>query len=1002
MFLPRLLLLAAASLGISAATGPAQVQLSSTAGTSTSATYPRLGLAFAAINAGTHQGAITIDLTGNTNEGTTSASLDASGRFNAVYTSVLIRPSGGAARTISGATTAGSAMIVYNGASNVTIDGLNSGGNSLTITNTTASAAAVTGTFRFKDGASNNVITRATVLGSFTGPAGTTGGTIVFANDAVAGTGCDNNTISFCNLGPAGASLPTKAIQGSGATSSAAAGNSGMVITGNNIFDYFAPTGTSAGIYVDAGCANWTISNNRFYQTAARSFTGTTAAPHAAIFVNESQATTGAQGFTITGNVIGFANAAGTGTYALSGGAGAFTGIFFSGIADGALSTISNNTIANVSLTGVTSSGGNVASPFVGIRVNPGNAEVSDNLIGSVSAADSLVFSTTATAGVSAYGIYSNAAGAAFTANRNRIGGMTMGSTATTASVLLGGLGMEATADFAFNADANVVGTAAAPMRCSSASTGAQAVGLVSGSVRCNFTANTIQNLSASGSGTTDASSVNGIRITATTRAHTVARNLIFDLSNPSTSTLATVSGIQFASSATAGTSLISQNVIRQIGFTSTNASSRVNGIALAGGSNTVERNFIHSFRAIAAGEVSGLYINGGSGLYRNNMIRLGILPNGASDTNGVVTYGINQLVGSPDSYFHNSVYVGGTGVTGTARSAAMRNGDPNSTILINNNVFLNARSNASGATGKHFGILLENSNFTTDYNVILAAGTGGLFGARRSAEYAHLVPGWQADVGDEHSFEADPQFINPAADFTAVDLHILPTAATPVESNGLPLSAAETSDDFDGQVRANFTPVDIGADAGNFVTSGGLNPTTNPLSRTVSQGRSLVIPASAFLAASSSNPAGLTIELTGAGPTSAQGGTVTFATNVTYAPPSPQFTGTDSFYYSVRDSAGHTGVGVVNITVQAPAFPALAGSVTRTSGGNFAATFTGGVPGLGYAIEYTDSLTAAFQPLLDANSQPVVVTADGNGGFNFSQAAAVVPERFYRARRQP
>ena len=97
--------------------------------------------AFAAINAGTHTGAISIGICGDTSEPTVvaaaSATLNASGVGSASYTAIQITPTG--ARTVSGAATAGFPLIDLNGADNVTIDGLNSGGNSLAISNTTVS-----------------------------------------------------------------------------------------------------------------------------------------------------------------------------------------------------------------------------------------------------------------------------------------------------------------------------------------------------------------------------------------------------------------------------------------------------------------------------------------------------------------------------------------------------------------------------------------------------------------------------------------------------------------------------------------------------------------------------------------------------------------------------------------------------------------------------------------------------------------------------------------------
>ncbi|HMX40476.1 MAG TPA: hypothetical protein PKD78_09115, partial [Saprospiraceae bacterium] len=115
--------------------------------------YATLADAFNAINAGTHTGAVTVDIVGSTTE-TASAILNASGTGAASYTSVLVRPSGGAARTVAGNISTN--LVDLNGADNVTIDGLNTGGNSLTIRNT---ATAGANTIRLIADASNNTIT---------------------------------------------------------------------------------------------------------------------------------------------------------------------------------------------------------------------------------------------------------------------------------------------------------------------------------------------------------------------------------------------------------------------------------------------------------------------------------------------------------------------------------------------------------------------------------------------------------------------------------------------------------------------------------------------------------------------------------------------------------------------------------------------------------------------------------------------------------------------------
>src|SRR6476646_5683312 len=209
------------------------VRVTATAGNTVPVDYPSVKAAFDAINAGTHQGAIDVAILSDTTE-VAPAVLNASGAPSS-YTSVLVHPSGGAARTVSGAIVAGSPLIDLNGADNVTINGLNTGGNSLTISNTTASATASTSTIRFINGAQTNTVTNCTVLGSSTLSTTTAGGNILFSTSA-GGTN-SGNTISNNNLGPAGANLPTKCVLSLGSASPN--NNVSNSITNNNIFDFF-------------------------------------------------------------------------------------------------------------------------------------------------------------------------------------------------------------------------------------------------------------------------------------------------------------------------------------------------------------------------------------------------------------------------------------------------------------------------------------------------------------------------------------------------------------------------------------------------------------------------------------------------------------------------------------------------------------------------------------------------------------------------------------------
>ncbi|HEV8240631.1 MAG TPA: DUF11 domain-containing protein [Thermoanaerobaculia bacterium] len=766
----------------------AQVDVTATGGT-LNASYTTLGGAFTAINAGTHTGTITIGISGNTTEAA-PAVLNASGSGAASYTTIGISPTGGAARSISGAIAAGSPLIDFNGADNVTIDGLNSGGNSLTIANTTVSATSGTATIRFIGGATSNTITNSNIQGSGTMSVATNGATIFFSTDAVTANGNDNNTISNNNIGPAGANLPTKAILGNGSTTTTAIGNSGIVINNNNIFDYFGAAVTSSGIATNGGCNTWSITNNRFYQTGTR--TWTTGSLHVGIDIRPATATSGAQGFTITGNTVGFASNTQTGTYTLTGaGTGAkFIGILFNGIVAGTTTTVSNNTVAAVSMTGVTGFGTTTASPFTGILFQEGNGITNGNTIGSQSATGSLTFSTTTTSATDVYGIH-NFSSNAWTSNNNNIGGISVTNLGASGTFLLMGMRAFTGTTVTWTATGNNVGgTVASSIQLNATGTASQVEGMFSSNAPTVLTSNVIRNMTTNiGTGTTTTASMIGIGLTSTTPNHTLSQNSIFNLSNSNAAAASVVTGIQFTG-ATA---------------------------------NVVQRNLIHSLTVAtnsATAEVNGIRVGGGTTVYRNNMIALGAgIGNaiGAAATNAGTTgiNGINEALGT-NSFFHNSVYIGGAPTAGTGASYAFNGTQTAVTRSFRDNVFQNARSNA-GATGKNYAIKINGTaanpaGLTINNNVYFANGSGGTFGFFNSLDVANLAA-WKTAVGqDAASIEGNPQYNDPTN--ATPDLHIHPTNPTVIEGNGFDVGVV---DDFDGQTRSGLTPVDIGADAGNF-----------------------------------------------------------------------------------------------------------------------------------------------------------------------------------------
>jgi hypothetical protein len=798
--------------GVCDTAGPIEVE-GSIVGT-TPIAYATLTLGFAAINAGAHTGAITIDVCGNTSEGASTAILNASGAGAASYASIVMSPAGGAARTITGATTAGNPLIDFNGADNVTINGVNAGGNSLTIANTTASATSGTSTLRFIGGATNNTVTNSNIQGSSSSSVATNGGTIFFSTDAVTASGNDSNTISNNNIGPAGANLPTKTILGNGSTTTTAIGNSGIIIDNNNIFDYFGAAVTSAGVAVNNGCNTWSITNNRFYQTGTR--TWTTGALHTPINLQSQTAPQGAQGFTITGNVIGFASNTQTGTYILTGaGTGAkFIGILFNGIVAGTTTNVNNNTVAAVSMTGVTGSGTTTSSPFTAILLQEGIVNSNGNTIGSQSATGSLTFSTTTTATTDVYGIH-NFTSNAWTSNNNTVGGMSVTNLGASGTFLLIGIRGFTGGAVTWNASSNTVGgTVAGSISLTATGTGSQVMGMFTSNCPALLTSNTVRNLTSNiGTGTTTAASVIGIGITATTPSHTLSQNAIFNLSNTNATAASVVTGIQFNGATT----------------------------------NLVERNNIYGLTVATnstAAEVNGIRVAGGTTVYRNNMIAVGAGINnaiGTGSTTGGVN-GINEAAGT-DSFFHNSVYIGGAPTAGVGPSFAFNSSVTTNTRSFRDNIFFNARSN-SGATGKNYivrvgGTAPNPAGLTMNNNLYFANGAGAVFGFFNGVDVPNLGA-WKTAVGqDAASFESNPQYLDPTN--ATPNLHIHPTNPTVAEGNGQDVGVVN---DFDGQTRAGLTPVDIGADAGNFVGIDLAAPviTYTPFSNTSSTANRLLV----------------------------------------------------------------------------------------------------------------------------------------------------------------
>ena len=81
---------AQAALGACDTAGP--IEIEATGSGSGPTAYATLGAAFVALNAGTHTGTVTIEVCGNSAEGSATAMLNASGSGSASYASISIKP----------------------------------------------------------------------------------------------------------------------------------------------------------------------------------------------------------------------------------------------------------------------------------------------------------------------------------------------------------------------------------------------------------------------------------------------------------------------------------------------------------------------------------------------------------------------------------------------------------------------------------------------------------------------------------------------------------------------------------------------------------------------------------------------------------------------------------------------------------------------------------------------------------------------------------------------
>ena len=713
------------------------------------------------------------------------------------WTSLTIKPSG--VRTISG-DLFGSSIILFNGADRAAIDGLNSGGNSLTITNYSTGVGPggqSTGTIGFVLDATYNTITNCTVLGSAskilpTSSGSENGGTIYFGLGSV--TGNDYNTISYCKIGPAGANLPSIGILNYGSVDATNVKcNSNITIDHCEIYDFFRTAGC-AGIYAATWNTDWIISNNKIYQTAPRTFTygGTM---YGIYFYNIY-----ADNVQITGNTIGYSNNSGTGTLTLLGSdyAGAFRGIQMTTSSTAPTAcNITSNVISNISLTSSTGT-------FIGINNASG---YSSNTISINSNTVNNIESITTTGALTA--IYAGNA-STLTVSDNTLTNITQSGSGN-----LLGINMYAFNSGTFNS--NTISNFAINDPASTASIWG-VIGDGTGN-REVFTANgnTISNFSTTSS---LVPTICGIREKGNNNTKVFKNNTINNFSAQGESTLV---GIWASSSSGLGAGTdISGNIVHS--FSNAKDVIGINSSPVVNGTINVYKNKIYGLGTTnLAGTAKGIYV--GTSVYHviyNNII--GELSSTAftSATSPYLSLAGIWIDAGNSNIYNNTVFIGNTTSSGADASMAGIYTSTSPTILMQNNIIVNL-ANPKGS-GKAVAYMRSNntiSTYSNSSNNNCFYGTSGLFwdGTNLYNTLASYKTGMGVREKATYNYNATPLFVSTAGSNSNY-LHIIPsTPNNPLESGGI--NIATFTDDFDiearpgpsGSVNGGATKYDIGAD---------------------------------------------------------------------------------------------------------------------------------------------------------------------------------------------
>ncbi len=782
----------------------AQITISGSVGVNgTYTSLTKASGAFAALNGTAQTGAtITISITSDV---TTE---DGANNLNSgAWTSITINPSG--ARTISG-TVAAKPLINLNGADYVTIDGLNTGGNSLIISNLSTASSAGTSTIRFINGATYNSVKNSTVKGATTS---TSDGTLNFATSA--STGNSNNLIDHCNITNAG-SRPLYSVYSIGSSGYINANNT---ISNNNLYDCFNSTiAAGAVIWIKDYNSGWLIDANSIYETAT--YNPSTYVFSYPIYIN---ATT-ANGMTVSNNYIGGTAALCGGTPMTKSNTATISGFYGMFICPGTTSTsyVTGNTIANIAWTSSNTSNGGY--PFNAIYVPSGTVNITGNTIGSGTGNNSIVFTCSSAYTSIFYGIQqsstgdisNNTIGSIKVAQASTLGinfygirtwGATVGnitnnligSTSTSSSINLNSVSSSNAQSFygiysVSTSSTSIYGNTIANITNANTFTSGNTFGIITATQAANYSIynNSIHDITTASTNTniTTTPSIAGIFFD-NTKAGNIYGNSIYNISNSSNAVVG-VFGIDYAkSNVTTTAANIYGNYISGISLTNATPSTTARTVALL-----IENN-----------SASATYIDN---IY-NNIIYL-------TSTKNHISAGIYEegAVAHTFNFYHNTIDIS---ATNTVASYALYIAEATSSRVIKNNIFYNTR------TGTPYSMYIATSGgtITCNYNDYYpSTANTGYYGSAKT-------PPNIVTANDANSLSTDPIFNGTIS--AAYDFYPAATSFT------APATGAVTND-YTGCARPTTPRIGalegpgwIGVTSTDFATASNWRPATVPSS---------------------------------------------------------------------------------------------------------------------------------------------------------------------------